>query len=254
MPVHKVTILYEIKKMTNMKTLFKIIGILVVILIALAFVLPIIFKGKIVEIAKEEINKDVNAKVDFTDFSLSLFKSFPHFNLGIEGVQIIGAGQFSEDTLANINAIDITIDLMSVMGGDSYEIKRIRVTRPEINIKVLEDGSANYDIAVEGDEMVAEDQTTEDASDPFVLTLKHLEVINGFVKYSDESLDMTLEMKGLNHKLSGDLSEDFTLLKTTTIIEQFTLIYDGIRSLRLKYPEEVINSPFNISSLKAYAM
>ena len=212
-----------------MKTLFKIIGILVVILIALAFVLPIIFKGKIVEIAKEEINKNVNAKVDFTDFSLSLFKSFPHFNLGIEGVQIIGAGQFSEDTLANINAIDITIDLMSVMGGDSYEIKRIRVTRPEINIKVLEDGSANYDIAVEGDEMVAEDQTTEDASDPFVLTLKHLEVINGFVKYSDESLDMTLEMKGLNHKLSGDLSEDFTLLKTTTIVEQFTLIYDGIR-------------------------
>ncbi|MCD4694784.1 MAG: hypothetical protein K8S16_00980 [Bacteroidales bacterium] len=212
-----------------MKTLFKIIGILVVILIALAFVLPIIFKGKIVEIAKEEINKNVNAKVDFTDFSLSLFKSFPHFNLGIEGVQIIGAGQFSEDTLANINAIDITIDLMSVMGGDSYEIKRIRVTRPEINIKVLEDGSANYDIAVEGDEMVAEDQTTEDASDPFVLTLKHLEVINGFVKYSDESLDMTLEMKGLNHKLSGDLSEDFTLLKTTTVIEQFTLIYDGIR-------------------------
>ena len=65
-----------------MKTFLKIFGIIIVIIIAAAILLPIIFKGKIVEIAKTEINKSVNAKVDFADFSLSLIKSFPNFNFG----------------------------------------------------------------------------------------------------------------------------------------------------------------------------
>lgn len=211
-----------------MKTLLKILGILIIVLILLAFLLPIIFKGKLVEIAKEEINKNVKAKVDFTDFNLSLIKSFPNFNFGIEGLLITGVDVFESDTLANIGSIDITLDLMSVIKGDTYELKRIIITNPDIRVKVLKDGTANYDIAVESAEESIPESTTEE-SGPFMLTLKHFEIINGKLIYDDASLDTYLSMNGLNHKLSGDLSEDFTLLKTLTSIEKLTLIYDGMR-------------------------
>ncbi|MCF8367864.1 MAG: hypothetical protein K9G76_02390 [Bacteroidales bacterium] len=211
-----------------MKTLLKILGALVLIIIALAILLPIIFKGKIVEIAKEEINNNVNAQVDFTDFSLSLFRSFPNFNLSIEGILVIGLDKFSEDTLAQIPSVEVTIDLMSVLGGDTYEIKRIGIYGPTINVKILEDGSANYDIAMAGEE-TAPEPPTEVEGDPVVLTLKKLEIKNGNITYDDKSLGVYVEVFGLDHTLNGDLSEDFTVLKTNSIIKEFSLDYEGFR-------------------------
>ncbi|HNZ43041.1 MAG TPA: hypothetical protein PKN41_06840, partial [Bacteroidales bacterium] len=55
------------------KIVFKALGIVVALLIVLAILLPIIFKKQIVEAVKTEINKSVNAKVDFADYHLSLF-------------------------------------------------------------------------------------------------------------------------------------------------------------------------------------
>jgi hypothetical protein len=55
----------------------KITGIIVVVLIALAFIIPIAFKKQITELVKKEINKSLTAKVDFADVSLSLFRHFP---------------------------------------------------------------------------------------------------------------------------------------------------------------------------------
>lgn len=211
-----------------MKTIFKILGILIVVLILLAFLLPILFKGKLVEIAKEEINKNIKAKVDFTDFNLSLIKSFPNFNLGIEGLIITGLDVFEDDTLANIGAIDITLDLMSVISGNTYELKRIAITNPDIRVKVLEDGLANYDISVESTTETTQESPDEE-SGPFLLRLKQFEIINGTLIYDDASLGIYLSMNGLNHRLSGDLSEDFTLLKTLTTIARLTLEYDGMR-------------------------
>ena len=97
-----------------MKTLFKILGIVVILIIALAFILPIVFKGKIIDLAKEEINKNVNATIDFRDINLSLFKSFPNFNLSIDGLTVVGKDEFISDTLANILSINISF-LMIIM-------------------------------------------------------------------------------------------------------------------------------------------
>ena len=57
-----------------MKKLLKYAGLGLLSLLILAFLLPILFKGKIVTLVKSEINKSINAKVDFKDVSLSLFR------------------------------------------------------------------------------------------------------------------------------------------------------------------------------------
>jgi uncharacterized protein involved in outer membrane biogenesis len=102
-----------------MKTFLKIAGIIVILILAAAFILPIVFKGKIIEIAKEEINKSVNAQADFTDMDLSLFTNFPNFTLSIKGLTIIGKEDFDNDTLMSVNAIEVTIDLISVINAKS---------------------------------------------------------------------------------------------------------------------------------------
>ena len=69
-----------------MKKALKITGISLLVLIALAFAIPILFKGKILTIVKNGINKNVNAKVDFKDLSLSLFRHFSKLSVALENV------------------------------------------------------------------------------------------------------------------------------------------------------------------------
>ncbi len=214
-----------------MKTFLKIIGIIIILIMALSFVLPIFFKGKIIELAKEEINKNINARVDFVDMDLSLFTNFPNFNLSIEGLTVVGKEKFQDDTLVSVNNINVTIDLMSVFKGENYEVKKISIIKPDVFVKVLEDGTANYDISVSADEEPIASSDTESSS-PFVMSLKYFEIVQGKIIYLDESLGMKLIMIGFNHSLSGDFSADQSTLKTITDIHSATLTYDGVDYLK----------------------
>ena len=68
------------------KKIFKILGIIFILLLAAIIVLPMVFKDDIIAKVKEEINNNVNAQVDFGDFDLSLISSFPDFTFSIEEI------------------------------------------------------------------------------------------------------------------------------------------------------------------------
>jgi len=210
-----------------MKTTFKIIGILIVLILALAFLLPILFKGKIISVVKQEVNKSVTAKVDFGDIGLSLFRSFPDFSLRMNDITVVGIHEFEKDTLADIGSLELTVDLMSVLSGN-YEIKKIRIVEPEIYIRVLEDGKTNYDISVPSEEQPAETIAAE-GEEPFKLSLKLVEIEDGNIIYDDASLPVKAVLNGLNHTLSGNMTGDFTTLETKTTIGRFDLNYDGMQ-------------------------
>ena len=62
---------------STMKKALKIFGILFLFIIITAVAVPIIFKGKFAQIIKDQINKNVNAQVDFSDIDISIISSFP---------------------------------------------------------------------------------------------------------------------------------------------------------------------------------
>jgi len=126
-----------------MKLALKIVGILVAVIILGLVTIPYFFRGQIVQKVKEEINKNVNAQVDFKDFSLSLFRSFPDFSFELEGLSVVGKEPFKGDTLAYIPKFDLTLDLMSVFKGSPYEISKIALRDPVINALVKADGTVN---------------------------------------------------------------------------------------------------------------
>ncbi|MFM8745012.1 MAG: hypothetical protein ACKODM_17010, partial [Cytophagales bacterium] len=65
-----------------MKLLKKIligVGIFVIMLLAAAFILPVVFKDDIKKAIDEQLAKSINADVifDVNNFSLTLFRNFP---------------------------------------------------------------------------------------------------------------------------------------------------------------------------------
>src|ERR1700712_1165102 len=110
-----------------LKKIAKITGIALLVLILLAFLLPIFFKGKILAIARKQINDHVNAQVDFKDVDLSLFRHFPGIAVGLEELSVVGLDDFSKDTLIAAKQIDVAVNLFSLMGSGPMKINSISV-------------------------------------------------------------------------------------------------------------------------------
>lgn len=211
--------------MKILKKILKWLVILLLLLIIFIFAAPFIFKDKIIAIAKEEANKQLNAKVEFGEFDLTLFSSFPNFSLSINKMSIANTGDFEGDTLLAVKNFSATVDLMSVIKGEQYEIRSILLDNPRIHAIVLSDGRANWDIM-----KPSEPAATSEPSEPtaFKMSLKKLEIKDASIVYDDASLGMFSELKNFNYTMSGDFTQDNFTMENLLSIDQTTVKYGGI--------------------------
>ena len=215
-----------------MKKILKYFAIVIVIFLIAIVATPFVFKGKLIELSKQEINKQLNAEIEFGEFDLSIFSTFPNLLFEINDVKVIGKDKFAKDTLFNMQKFSAEVDLMSVM-SDNIKIKSIIIDKPIINAIVLPDSSANWDIAMESDTdtttVIEEETTSEDGG--FNLALDLFAINNATIIYKDYPGNMSADINDLTFELNGDLSADKTILKIKTIIKELTYEQDGIKML-----------------------
>ncbi len=212
-----------------MKKIIKITLILITVIIAAIIILPFAFKGKITEAAKSEANTGLNAKIEFQDVNLSLIKNFPDISAEIKKLTITGKDTFRNDTLINFKTLNATLDLMSVISGNEIKVKQIKLEDPYINIKILKNGKANYDIVPEDTAAIQATEETNNAK--FKINLDKVEITNGTIIYDDKESDIFAEMKNLNFNMSGDLTQDITEMKADITADYLTVAYEGIKYL-----------------------
>jgi hypothetical protein len=206
-----------------MRKIIKIGLIVVLVLFVILLTLPFIFKGKIIEIVKTEINKNVNARVDFADVDISLIRKFPRVSAAIEKLQVIGTGKFASDTLLSADDIDVAVNLMSFIRGDKMKIYSVDIHTPRVHAIVAKDGSVNWDI------MKADSTADTTSSDkPFNLELKRYAIHNGYVAYRDSAAGMSSEIFDLDHEGSGDFTSDVFTLNTKTSSEAVNFTYGPV--------------------------
>ena len=239
-----------------MKKFLKILLIVFLLILALLLVIPIAFKGKILELAQEEINRNLDAKVEFADLRLSLIRNFPNLHVALTGLSVTGTGDFENDTLVALKAFRTVLDIKSVIWGDEIEVVSILLDRPRIKTRVLADGRANWDIMKEAEPPVTMPDELEitvppgdvpaeppppaepappaaplTAAEPAGLkvSLRKIEIRNGWFEYDDEPFEMRLTLDRLNGLMRGDLTGEITSLDISATSEIFNLWYEGIR-------------------------
>ncbi len=206
-----------------LKKVFKITGLILLILIAIAFAAPYLFKNQIVTLVKKEINKKLNAKVDFKDVDVSFFRHFPKVAVGITDLQITGNDIFSADTLVAAKRIDAALNIMSVIGGKDITIYSVFIETARIHAIVNKDSLANWDIVKPDTAAV-----TPASAKPFKMELKQYVVKNAYINYKDETAAISSEIINLNHEGSGDFTAELFTLKTTTNADAVTVVYGGV--------------------------
>jgi hypothetical protein len=209
------------------KKVVKILLISLLVLVTIAFAAPYLFKSQIVSLVKKEINKNINAKVDFEDVDISFFRSFPKVAVGLDKMEVTGDGVFANDTLFSAKRIDAALDIMSVIKQKDMAIYDVTVQSPRIHAIVNKDSLVNWDI------MKADTATaTESINDkPFKMALRHYAIRNAYISYKDSTADIGTEIFNLDHEGTGDFTSDLFTLKTSTRSDAVTVTYGGIAYL-----------------------
>lgn len=233
-----------------MKRILVTLVIIIVLLTGAAIVLPAIYKDDVIKIVKKEINKNIDAKVNFEDVSLSLFRSFPHFSLGLEELSVVGKGAFESDTLLYVPTFNTTLNLISVINSEPVEVIAVKLNEPRIKIKILETGEANYDITknTESDPEVNTD--TSLTSEEVQVVLQKVKIDEGYFVYDDATIPYHMELKGISHVLKGDLTQTTTLLNTFTRAQKATVVYDDVEYLSEVFVEADVNMKVDFNKMK----
>ena len=211
------------------------IGIFLVLVVAAAIVLPIVFKDDIKAAIDKEIAKSMNADVvfDVNNFSVTLFSNFPNMTVEVKELGVFNRAPFEGVPLFVIEQLNVEVNLKELIFGDQLRLKGITMIKPQIKINVLADGRANYDITYPSTDTV----TVAEEPSSFSFGIDHWEIVDGEIVYDDKSLPYFMELKHLNHTGSGDFTQDVFDLKTHTIADTLTTSYGDMELLTDKRVE-----------------
>ncbi len=214
-----------------MKKFLKIFFIVIAVLFLILLVTPFLFKGKIIEFAKKELNSMLTAKVDFSNLKLSFIRNFPNAYVALEDLTVIGTGEFEGDTLVSLGKFSLTVDIMSVIKMENIEVKSVLLDKAKLYAHILDNGHVNWDIMKPSD--TPESAETEESSDTDIkVALKKFEIRDAYITYRDDSSKMVAMLKDLDFDLKGNMAMDFTELNMQLGIETVDFWMDGIRMLK----------------------
>ncbi|MDT8432004.1 MAG: AsmA-like C-terminal region-containing protein [Bacteroidales bacterium] len=248
-----------------MKKIIRIIVITLGVILLLLITLPILFKSKIEALVKQEGNKQVEATVDWDKFSLTFFRGFPDLSVNLHGLSVTGKDVFAGDTLMYLDRFEFRVRPFSALKKDIV-VKSILLNRPVINAVVLEDGTANWDIAPapgaadrqpegkteamqeadkgetdqsskagKADKADAEPGSAveeEESGAAMNISLERFAIINGRVTYTDAASDLSAAIGDLNLEVRGDFGMEQTDMEMVISISGIRASSGGIGYMR----------------------
>ncbi|HYQ56913.1 MAG TPA: AsmA family protein, partial [Draconibacterium sp.] len=209
-----------------MKRILVIILIVIVVLFGAVLTIPVFFKQNILNTAKNTLNKQLNAEVEFADLKLSWFKNFPKVTVDLQDVLIKGKGEFAQDTLLNVPRFAATMNLSSLFSSNR-SIEEVILEKPSLNLVVAESGNVNWDVAPASGSAEKENATGADAEE-FQLALENIEVNGARLIYNDKLVKMRADLEDINLDISGEMFGNTTQLNIGGVVSNLTYSMEGI--------------------------
>jgi hypothetical protein len=223
-----------------MKKVLLVLVALVMLLVAAIAVLPYFFKDDVVSYLK---NETVKGRLEFDeDINIGLISTFPDLNVSIKNIKVINVAPFEGDTLLSLTELSATIDLFKIINGN-IEVKSINLIDPRVKVNVMEDGRANYDIALESEEEVPAAEEENTGEEAYSFKVSSLTVSNGHIQYLDTSLATYTTLTGFNFNMSGDFNEENMTIETMTTAQTFDLDFEGAKYLskaKMSYDADLV--------------
>lgn len=221
----------------------KITAITLASVLALLFLLPILFPGKVADEVKAFANRKLNGELNFTEANLSFFNHFPSLTLTLEDFSLKGSAPYNDETLISAEEVAFGINLKSLIFDSAVKIDEIYVSGALVNVKVNEKGEANYNVYISDD---AGPETDDSGAS---LKLDRIAIEDCHVVYDDRSARVLIDAKGFNYLGKGDLDQAIFDLQTKADIESLDFALNGEPYLKNKEVHAKLITQINTNSL-----
>ena len=216
----------------------------VLVILGLMLVLPKMFGKQInVEVSKL-IRESIKGTVQFDEISLSFYKRFPNLtavvvNPIVEGIVV---DSLVPTRLFEAKSVDLGVNVVDLLRGQ-LNFDKIFIDTPIVNVKVNEQGEANYSVFVSSAEQ-------EEDSASLQLAIKQLKVLNGSLLYEDVQGKLSFVAKSLNYDGKGAISEDVFVLESIADIESFDFSFDNVHYIKEKPIKASLETLVDTKSLR----
>ena len=197
-------------------------GSIVVLLILAILLVPVLFKGKLTNMAKNMINDNLNAVVDFKDVNISIFKNFPKVTLSLEELTVVS----KNEQLASIASFGAGINLMPLIKNGTIDVQLIDIKSPKLHAKVFQDSTVNWDIVKPSEDV--EEPETDTGDSEFNITVEKFTISDGSVMYEDLTSNTIAVLNDIDFNLKGDLSNKNTSLNLNASINDINLMVNSL--------------------------
>lgn len=187
-----------------MKKALKIAGIILVSFVGLVIVAGIVIAvvaspGRLTKTVKHYAPKFVNCEMELGSASLTFFKTFPNFGIGIEHVALINPMDGSpNDTIANIDDLTMTLDLKQFLREKELVIRHCILENAFVNIFTDSVGNCNFNVF-----NIKDDTDTTGFSFDYLIDLEEITLENSTVFFADDRSQLAIQVKDFDLNLKG---------------------------------------------------
>ncbi|WP_430467380.1 AsmA-like C-terminal region-containing protein [Winogradskyella ouciana] len=212
-----------------MKKIFKIIGIILLIFVAILIAIPFVLESKIDTIVQNYADENLDADLSFDDISLSLISSFPKAEVSVENLKITNRAPFKDETLATAKSLSFEMPIGQLFKGteEPLTVNEIIADEMLLTIKTNKNGTTNYDIVKKKESTTVASDTT---STGFSFDIENYEINNSAFTYIDEQSDTNIYATEINHTGKGIFSGELSELDTNTEAK-ITMSIDSVEYL-----------------------
>ncbi|UYW00428.1 AsmA family protein [Flavobacterium agricola] len=201
--------------------IFAIFFLILIILIgAVIFVIPRVYKTEITQKVEQIANQHVDGTVKFDEFSISIIKYFPAIIIYVKDLKIENEKFIDAKTVAEIKTTAVGVNFHELLKG-KIVLDAIFIDEANLNLEVDSLGVANFNILKPSTDTTA---TSSDAE----FKIRQIVINNSNIKYNDKSAPLTFKMDDLNYKGLGDLSAKAFDLNSTLTVSSFDFSADNV--------------------------
>lgn len=211
-----------------MKKIIVILSVIIILIFSALIVIPVFFKGDILQIIQHQVSNHIKAELKIGDMSLSMFKSFPDMNVTLKDVILTGEQEFANDTLLHVPLFEASVNLKSLISGNELIVKKILLQDTRLLPTVNPTGIANWDIiqpkAKEAEKAPATPSVAETSAENSEkkLSLNDISIKNLYVSYNNYHTSTYASIGDINLQLSGNFSETNTVIRLILALDDIS--------------------------------
>jgi AsmA protein len=196
-----------------------LIAFSIIVILFLTF-WPQLLHTEIIKTAREEMEEHLEAKVIFSDLTISIWKNFPGLTLSLSDLSAVQS-QHTADTLLLCEQLSLVVNVFDYVRHGVIDVKKIELENPVLDARIYADGTSNLSI-IKHEANHSHDSLAANIQ----LHLEHFLLHNATISFNDYASNVHMKLEQLEGEAMGDFSRKFFELTTDLTCQKSFLEID----------------------------